>query len=50
MKLSNLVFFLSEMIRLVVDLYDSPSYPGNCHYHTRKIPLTASKKLSPPSP
>ncbi len=42
--------FLSEKISLVVDLYDSPSYPGNRHYHTRKNPLTSAKKLSPPSP
>lgn len=42
--------FLNEKISLVVDLYDSASYPGNRNYHTRKNPLTATKKLSPPSP
>lgn len=49
MKLSNLDF-LRGKFSLVVDLYNSPSYPGNCHYHTRKKPLTTVKKLTLPSP
>ena len=42
--------FLGDRISLVVDLYDAASYVGNQHYYTRKHPLTAAQKLSPPSP
>lgn len=42
--------FLGDKISLVIDLYDSASYPGSKNYYTRRNRLTAAKKLSPPSP
>ncbi len=42
--------FMLDKVRLVVDLYDAASYAGNRHYHKKDNPLTAAKKISPPSP
>lgn len=42
--------FMLDKVRLVVDLYDMEGYAGNRNYHKRDNPLTAAKKLSPPSP
>jgi hypothetical protein len=40
--------YLSEKIRLVVDLYDRDKYEGSRNYYDRKNPLTAQNKLGPP--
>jgi len=39
--------YLTDKIRLVVDLYDSTKYEGHRNYYTKKNPLTAANKLGP---
>lgn len=40
--------YLTEKIRLVVDLYDRDRYEGYKNYYNKKNPLTAGNKLGPP--
>jgi hypothetical protein len=40
--------YLSDRIRLVVDLYDRAKYAGHRNYYTKKHPLTSANKLGPP--
>ncbi len=40
--------YLSERIRLVIDLYDTAKYQDNRNYYDRKNPLTAANKIGPP--
>jgi hypothetical protein len=40
--------YLTDKIRLVVDLYDRAKYDGNKNYYNKKNPLTAANKLGPP--
>lgn len=40
--------YLIDKIRVVVDLYDSSRYEGSRNYYTKRNPLTAQNKLSPP--
>jgi hypothetical protein len=40
--------YLSEKIRVVIDLYDSARYQGNRNYYDKKNPLTAANKIGPP--
>ncbi len=40
--------YLSDKVRLVVDLYDRAKYDGNRNYYTKKNPLTSANKLGPP--
>ncbi|HKI69840.1 MAG TPA: hypothetical protein VKA67_09645 [Verrucomicrobiae bacterium] len=40
--------YLSERIRLVVDLYDRDKYVGSRNYYDKKNPLTAGNKIGPP--
>jgi hypothetical protein len=39
--------YLSEKIRLVVDLYDRENYEGSQNHYDKKNPLTAKNKLGP---
>lgn len=41
--------FLSDRIKLVVDLFDQTSYEGSRNYYSGKRRLTAKNRLSPPS-
>lgn len=40
--------YLTNRIRLVVDLYDRAKYDGHKNYYDKKNPLTSANKLSPP--
>ncbi len=40
--------YLSERIRLVVDLYDRDKYEGYRNYYNKKNPLTVQNKIGPP--
>lgn len=40
--------FLIDKISLVIDLYDREKWEGSRNYYTRKNPLTAQNKISPP--
>ena len=40
--------YLTEKIRLVVDLYDRDKYEGYRNYYDKKNPLTAENKIGPP--
>lgn len=41
--------YLSEKIRLVVDLYDTSKYQGHKNYYDKRNPLTAENKIVPQS-
>jgi hypothetical protein len=40
--------YLADKIRVVVDLYDRAKYEGSRNYYSKRNPLTAQNKLSPP--
>lgn len=42
--------YIRERVAVVVDLYDSAHYEKGRNYYTPKRPLTATNKLSPPTP
>jgi len=40
--------YLIDKIRVVVDLYDHTRYEGSKNYYTKRNPLTAQNRMSPP--